>query len=150
MKNGWIVLLLLLAFLSELHPACAGQQRTSSPVARISGDCLSTGELQLSEEQRSAIARIESQYKDRVNRLQNRLMGKRLEMQQGFRDPEINEANLRAKAVEVSDLQRECLQAMLDFQLAVRALLSPDQLRIWCASTEPCLTRWSGKPQCTY
>jgi Spy/CpxP family protein refolding chaperone len=146
MKSRCILLCLLLLVLVPTVISAQGRHQMSKGVSRFPGDCLSIAGLELTKEQRTAIQRIENQYGHQINHLQNKLMRKRLETQQVFRDPQADEGMIRAKAAEVSDLQSQCRQMMLDYQLAVRALLSPEQLRLWCASMEPCFTTWSGKP----
>ena len=147
MKNRCIVLCLLILVFVPTIVCAQGRRHMSRGFHGSQRDCLSTADLELTNEQRGAIKIIEGRYGDQINQLQNRLMGKRLEIQQAFRDPRADEGTIRAKAVEISDLQNQCRQMMLDYQLAVRALLSPVQLRSWCgASMEPCFMRGRGRP----
>lgn len=146
MKNIYSLLCLLLLVLAPITVAAQGRHQVSEGVSRSPLGCPSMTDLKLTAEQRTTMQEIEGQYGDRINYLQNRLMVKRLEIQQVLRDPQADEGMIRAKAMEVSDLQNQCRQVMLDYQLAVRALLFPEQLRIWCASMEPCFSKWGGKP----
>ncbi len=146
MRNFYPLLCLLLLVLAPSAVSAQGQHQMPEGVARSPRGCSTMRGLELTTEQRTTVQRIESKYGDRIDHLQNRLMAKRLEIQQAFRDPQADEEMIRAKAMEVADLQNQCRQVMLDYQLAVRALLSPEQLQTWCASMEPCLTRLGGKP----
>lgn len=145
MKRIYPLLLMLLLFAPQAVLAQGGN-RGQECLSRSPRSCLSVTDLGLTAEQRTAVRKIESRYGEQINQLQNKLITKRLEVQQVFRDPQVDEEKIRARAMEVSDLQNQCRQAMLDYQLALRALLSPEQLRTWCASMEPCLMKWGGKP----
>jgi Spy/CpxP family protein refolding chaperone len=101
----------------------------------------------LTDEQRVALAHIEQVYGSQMNQLQGKLMGKRLELQVLFGDPRADETIIRAKAGELFELYRECQQAKVDYQLAVRGILTPEQLRAWCSSREGCVARgWMREP----
>jgi len=145
MKITVSFLCLLLLVLAPTVLLAQGRQQMSKGALRFAGGCLSTADLELTAEQQTAIQRIENQYRDEVNNLQNRIMGKRLEVQQAFKDPHTEENMIREKAGEIEALQNQCRQTVLNYQLALRALLSPEQLRLWCAPMEPCSSKWGGK-----
>jgi hypothetical protein len=71
-----------------------------------------------------------------------------------FRDfPEIKgafrnmDSTIRTRAKEVFELQRECHQTKFDYQMAVRGILTPEQLLAWCSSREGCVARgWMREP----
>jgi Spy/CpxP family protein refolding chaperone len=145
MKITDFFLCLLLLVLAPTALWAQDRHQMSKKSPHFIGTCLSTADLELTAEQRTAIQKNESQYGDKINHLQNRIMGKRLEVQQVFKDPHADESMIREKAREVEDLQNQCRQMMLDYQLALRAVLSPEQLRLWCAPMEPCSMKWGGK-----
>ncbi len=147
MKITVFFLCLLLLPLPPTAVLAQGRQQISKGAPRFGGGCLSTADLELTAEQQTSIQKVENQYRDAISNLQNRIMGKRLEVQQAFKDPHIDETLIREKARDVEALQNQCRQMMLDYQLALRALLSPEQLRLWCAPIEPCSLKWGGKPQ---
>ncbi|MFZ2445044.1 MAG: periplasmic heavy metal sensor [Syntrophobacteraceae bacterium] len=146
MKNVFSFLCLLFLVLAHTAVSAQGRHQMREGVSNSPRGCLSMPDLELTIEQRAAVQRIEGRYGDQINHLQSRLLAKRLEVQQVFRDPKADEEVIRAKAMEISDLQNQCRQVMLDYQLEVRVLLSPEQLRTWCASMGPCFTKWGGKP----
>jgi Spy/CpxP family protein refolding chaperone len=101
----------------------------------------------VTEDQRAALARIEQAYGSQMNQLQGKLMGKRLELQVLFGDPRADETTIRAKAGELFELYRECQQTRVNYQLAVRGILTPEQLSAWCSSREGCMARgWMREP----
>ena len=145
MKHAGFFLCLLLLVLAPTAVSAQGRHQMSKSTPRFFSGCLSTADLELTAEQRTAIQKIENQYGDEINNLQNRIMGKRLEVQQVFKEPQADESMIREKAKEVEVLQNQCRQIMLDYQLALRALLSPEQLLLWCAPMEPSSLKWEGK-----
>jgi Spy/CpxP family protein refolding chaperone len=88
--------------------------------------------LDLSEAQRQAIQKVDANYRDRVLRRWEDLTVKRHELQAALRDSEASESAIRAKSVELSELQNDIHQKMLEYQLEIRKILSPDQIRRWC------------------
>lgn len=145
MKKTGFLLCLLLLLLAPTAVSAQGRHQMLKNSPPFSSGCLSTADLGLTAEQRTAIQKIENQYGDEINLLQNRIMGKRLEVQQVFKDPHADDGMIREKAREVEDLQNQCRKMMLDYQLALRALLSPEQLRLWCAPMEPCSFKGGGR-----
>lgn len=101
--------------------------------ACIPSSGVSIERLGLTDEQRGAVDKIEKAYDDEIDFLQGKLMSKRLELQSLFSNPEIDEDQIRGRAREVFDLQDECRRMAVDYRLEVRRLLTPEQLRNWCA-----------------
>jgi len=99
---------------------------------------ISLERLDLTEEQRAAVERIEKAYNDQIIGLQGRLMSKRLELQAVLRDPEADEHTIRARAREVFDLQDECRHMAMDYYFEIRGVLTSQQLGNWCTPTDWC------------
>ena len=120
--------------------AQTGRQRPASA-------CVPLESLGLSEEQRNSIERIERHYTDQIFGLRSELMGKRFELQSVFRNPHADEQQVHARAREVMEIHNKCQTMMVDYQMEIRAVLSPEQLRLWCASTDSCYIKgWSKEP----
>jgi Spy/CpxP family protein refolding chaperone len=131
------IILLLVSF------ACAVSAQGRHPGSGMSSSCLPRGSislerLDLTEEQRQAVRKIEKAYEDQINGLQGRLMSKRLELQSVFRDPEADEQTIRARAREVFDLQNECRHMAMDYLVEIRGVLTPEQLRRWGSPVDGC------------
>jgi len=142
--TGALLLLVVLptAVTARRGPPGPGYQAGGAP-----SDSVPTGMPELTEGQRTALRGIELAYGDRIHELRGRLMGKRLELQVLFNNPQADESAIRARAREVFELQRECHQTKFDYQLAVRGILSPEQLRAWCSSREGCMAKgWMREP----
>lgn len=147
MKDTVVFLLATLLLFAATEAYGQAPRRMLQGGACLHRDCLPIQGLRLSDEQRQAIQDIELAYSDRMNGIQNRLLGKRLELQTVFADPGADEESIRSKALEVSQLDAQYWEIMLEYQLAIRARLTPEQLRAWCASAESCLTKGgTGKP----
>jgi Spy/CpxP family protein refolding chaperone len=139
-----------LLLLVVLPTAVAARRSSPGPGYQTGGapsDSIPPGMPELTEEQRAALAGIERAYGDRIHELRGKLMGKRLELQALFTNPKADESAIRARAREVFELQRECHQTKFDYQMAVRGILSPEQLRAWCSSGKGCMARgWMREP----
>jgi len=106
--------------------------------------CFSVEDLDLTREQRTSTRQIDRHYREKIAATQKKLMIKRLELQEAFSDPGSDERLIRAKAKEVSDLSDEVRETMLDYQLAVRGQLTPEQLRNWCSAVRSCISGGRG------
>lgn len=130
-----------------LLPAVLAAQmrhRGSMKASCLSYDGMPFENLDLDGEQREAIEKIDKAYNEEKTVLQGDLMRKRMELQAVFRNPQANEEKIRAVAREISRLQDQCLAAMIEHQLNVRALLRKEQLRQWCI-LEPSFVRGMGR-----
>jgi Spy/CpxP family protein refolding chaperone len=98
--------------------------------------CSPVEALELSEAQRHAVQKLDAQFRVRILRRWEELTVKRHEIQALLRDPEAEQPLIRAKSAEMIALQNDIHQRMLDYQLEMRSILQPDQIRRWCAWTE--------------
>jgi Spy/CpxP family protein refolding chaperone len=94
--------------------------------------CVTFDDLGLSEAQRMAIKKVEVQYMDKVFSLRNRFMIKRLELRGLLRDPNAAEKAIREKAKEFGALQGALQEKIIDYQIEIRAILTAEQVRLWC------------------
>jgi Spy/CpxP family protein refolding chaperone len=98
--------------------------------------CSPVEALELSEAQRQAVQRLDSQFRARILCRWEELTVKRHEIQELLRNPAAEQTLIRAKAAEMVALQNDIYQQMLDYQLETRSILQPDQIRRWCAWTD--------------
>lgn len=99
---------------------------------RLSPDCSTLERLDLSSSQKEAILRIDSQYKGQILDRRNTLMLKRLELQGMLRDPHAGKDAIQARAREMGDAREEIHQKLIDYQVRIREILTPEQIRRWC------------------
>ncbi|MCK8603674.1 Spy/CpxP family protein refolding chaperone [Desulfoferrobacter suflitae] len=95
--------------------------------------------LDLSSEQLALAHKFGQAYDEQIAILQGKLMSKRLELQSVFRNPQADAGVIRAKAREVFDLEKQCLNLAIDYQIQIRGILTAEQLRNWCTPNEWCL-----------
>jgi len=60
------------------------------------------------------------------------MMIRHLELQGLLRDPNATGRVIREKSREIGELQAEIREKMVDYQIEIRSLLTPDQMRQWC------------------
>ncbi len=139
------MLFLCMAALPSALLAQTGRQKTASSC--LLPACIPVESLGLSEAQRSRIERTDKYYNDQIFGLRSELMNKRFELQSVFRNPQADEQQVRVRAREVMDLHNRCQAMMIDYQMEIRSVLTPEQLRLWCASTDSCFIKgWSKEP----
>ncbi|HPL62705.1 MAG TPA: Spy/CpxP family protein refolding chaperone [Syntrophales bacterium] len=86
-------------------------------------------ELNLSEDQSAAIKKIKSGYLKRSIRLQADLAAKQHEFKSLIADPAASEESIRTRGREIENLSVQITREMLSFELEVRRILTPEQLR---------------------
>jgi Spy/CpxP family protein refolding chaperone len=146
-KLGLIGALLLVLVLPTAVAARRGPPGSGNQAGGGFSESIATVPPDLTEEQRAALAGIERAYGEQLNKLRRKLMSKRLELQVLFNNPRADESTIRSRAKEVFELQGECHQTKFDYQMAVRSLLTPEQLKAWCSSREGCLAKgWMREP----
>jgi len=142
-KNVTLAAVFLLLVLAPASAFAQGWNKGAGGSSCVSRDYVSVEDLRLGKEQRATIERIEKDYSGRIESLRGKLMTKRLELQSLFRNPRADVQTIRARAREVIDLQSACQQLSVDYQIEVRALLTPEQIGKWYTPTESCLpTGW--------
>lgn len=131
-KTGFAIAIAVAALLSPL-PGLAQQGPTGQRgPGRGWGRCAGPEDLGLSAEQRRAVAKAEEASGDSIRTLRNQWTSKRLELQELLADSKAGEDAIRAKAKELTAVQADLQRALLEYQLRVRAVLTPDQLGRWC------------------
>ncbi len=88
--------------------------------------------LGLSKNQLEAVRKVEAIYREPIFRLRKAMMFKHIELRDILQDPQSSEEAIRSKAREIENLQKKVRQNMIDYQIAVRRILTPDQISRWC------------------
>lgn len=96
------------------------------------GECATLETLMLSSDQRKAVARIESQYRDRILAYRQDLMIKRLALRDLLRNVQTSEAYIRKKSEDLEEAWRLLHREMISYQLEIRKILTPEQAKQWC------------------
>ena len=113
-------------------------------------ECSTLEKLDLSTAQREAIRRMDDHHKGEILERRNTLMLKRLELQGLLRDPYAGKDAIQTKAREMGDVREALQQEMIDYQIQIREILTPEQIRRWCTMMgEPSSQGgWKGDSWC--
>lgn len=93
-------------------------------------------DLNLSEEQTASIRRIKNAYVNRMVQKKTELAGKQIEFKQLVSDPNSSEEAIRAKGREIEYINGQIIRDMISYEVEIRRILTPEQLRLWCRSLE--------------
>jgi Spy/CpxP family protein refolding chaperone len=124
----------LFIFLLILRVPLAGAQR---PLQRGMGRghghpswCL-PDDLQLTAGQMEKLKSIESSYLHDIAPLRNELLNKRYELRRLIEDPTSKADDIRAKQEQAFALETQIQEKVIEYQLKVREVLSPEQFKVW-------------------
>jgi Spy/CpxP family protein refolding chaperone len=88
-------------------------------------------DLRLTAEQMEELKSIEGSYLNDITPLRNELLNKRYELRRLFLDPTSKADDIRAKQGEAFVLETQIQEKVIDYQLKVREVLTPDQFKVW-------------------
>lgn len=99
--------------------------------------CLPLEALGLSEVQKQQVDEVNSNYTVLLVRMRQELFLKRLEIEGFMRDPSTTEEAIKEKSVQLMEAQRAFHEKMIEYQLRLRGLLTPEQVGKWCTFMGP-------------
>ena len=132
MKTRFFIVLFV--FLLILRVPLAGAQWT---VQRGMGSgqghppCWLPDDLQLTAEQMEKLRLIQRSYLNDLTPLRNDFLNKRYELRRLISDPTSNADDIRAKQEEALALETQIQEKVIDYQLKVREILTPEQFKLW-------------------
>jgi Spy/CpxP family protein refolding chaperone len=108
--------------------------------------CTPLETLDLSDVQRASIQKIEERYWNEIVTSREKMMIRHFDLQGLIRDPNASVEAIREKSQGLGDLQMVIREKMIDYQIEIRAVLTPDQMRRWCTLIgEPSFKKgWRG------
>jgi len=112
------------------------EEKKDNNSAPESKECIPLSKMELSLGQAESIEAIRSSYRRRILQLRSNLMVKRIEIRSLLNDPETGKERVLAKAGEIEDLNRAFDRVVLNYQLEIRRVLSPEQIKVWCTRGE--------------
>jgi Spy/CpxP family protein refolding chaperone len=98
---------------------------------------VSLSELSLSEAQNTSIEQINAGYRERIIQLRSEVMVNQIELKSQLRDPEVQETKIEAMARDIRIMHVKLQKMMIDYQLEIRRILTPDQIRLWRTLENP-------------
>jgi Spy/CpxP family protein refolding chaperone len=130
----------LLILVLSAGPVCAQAQGQDSPA--VSGRVeMSLKTLKLTDEQMKAARQIKANYTKRLLKLRSDIIAKRIEFRNLIRDPSASEEILRAKGKEIEAIDVQLIREMIDFEIEMRKILTPEQVQLWCNYMDPSSVR---------
>ena len=93
--------------------------------------CWLPDDLQLTTEQKEKLISIQGSYLSDISSLRNDLLNKRYELRRLMSDPTSKVDDIRAKQEEAFELETQIQEKVIDYQLMVREILTPEQFRLW-------------------
>lgn len=132
-------LCLLFLFISA-GPVCAQAQGQDSQGMSGRAD-MSLRALKLTDEQMKAARQIKANYTKRLLKLRSDIIARRLEFRNLIRDPSATEEAIRAKGKEIEAMDVQLVREMIDFEIEMRKILTPEQVQLWCNYMDPSSVR---------
>ena len=93
-------------------------------------------DLQLTAEQMEKLKSIQRSYLDDISSLRNDLLNKRYELRRLILDPTSKADEIRAKQEEAFVLETQIQEKVIDYQLKVREILTPQQFKVWISRSK--------------
>jgi len=85
----------------------------------------------MTPEQTERLKSIQSSYLSDIRRLRNDLANKRYQLRKLMADPASRPYDVRKKQEEVFRLEAQIQEKMVDYQLRVKEILTPQQFKRW-------------------
>jgi Spy/CpxP family protein refolding chaperone len=98
--------------------------------------CRSLDELYLDNKQKAAVLEISGPCRDHLLRIRAELIGKHTELKRMIRDPSITEEEIEEAWNEADHLNASMRRELKCYTLQIRRILTPEQIREWCAHVE--------------
>lgn len=103
---------------------------------RGEGPCWRASALDLSQEQRKTLELIQQVFFREAQLLRAQLFTRRLELRELLISPAAKVESIRAKNLEIIELQSKQEERTVEYLTKVRNLLTPEQLKGWCPEQE--------------
>ncbi len=133
MKFGAIFFFLLTLFLLVSSLGWAQWVQPLIPEGRSQGEprSLLPKDLNLTDKQIEQMGSTQDQYLRDMTALRNELLNKRYELRRLLSDPKSKASKIRSKQKEVFALESQIQERILDYQLQMRDILTPQQFELW-------------------
>jgi Spy/CpxP family protein refolding chaperone len=98
--------------------------------------CWLPDDLHLTPEQVEKLQSVQGIYLNDIRSLRNDLLNKRYELRRLMSDPASKGDDIRVKQEEVFVLEAQIQEMVIDYQLKVREILTPEQFRLWISRNQ--------------
>jgi len=141
-KNLVIVMILVLfCFSAGLFAQEQIQEKRNDYKKTDGKDGIPLASMTLTEKQNETIGEISTSYSNKILQLRSELIAKQIELKSLLRNPETSEKKIRAMASEIRILNDQRQEMMVNYQLEIRKILTPEQIRSWCTLENPPVKR---------
>lgn len=130
MKIG-IAIFLCLFFFVWYPPQGRAQQLIRGGWGRGGPSFCLVQDLRLTQQQIDRMRTIQRRYLEEIRALRNDLLNKRYDLERLLSDPQVKPSEIKAKQREVFLLENQIQERLLDYQLKVRDILTPQQFEAW-------------------
>lgn len=117
----------------------AGEKKDYPKLGNREGIPLS--EMILSEDQNEKIEQIGANYGDQMLELRSKITVKQIELKSLLRDPNASEEKILSIAHDIQTLMVEVQKMMINYQLDIRKVLTPEQIKTWYTLENPSAKR---------
>jgi Spy/CpxP family protein refolding chaperone len=94
-------------------------------------------EMNLTEDQSRKIEDIGGNYGEQILKLRSRLTVKQIELKSLLRDPKARQDKILSIAQDIRVLTVQIQKKMIQYQLDIRKVLTPEQIKTWCTLENP-------------
>src|SRR4030042_4636191 len=98
--------------------------------------CLKASDLHLPPNQEKILHSINLTYLSETRPLRTEIFSKQLELREFFTNPTVKIEAIRAKNMEILELQSKLEGKTIEYLIKVRNLLTQEQLKMWCPEQE--------------
>lgn len=139
MKKNLVIMMILVLFCfsAGLFAQEQIQEERNDYKKRNSKDGIPLTSMTLTEKQNKTIDEISTSYSNKILQLRSELIVKQIEIKDLLRDPETGEEKILAMAREIRILNDQRQEMMINYQLEIRKILTPEQIRSWCTLENP-------------
>ncbi len=132
MKNHFLFIFIVALFILP-YPSVWAQWPVQRGIGGRHGHppCWLPEDLHMTAEQMEMLKSIQGAYLNDITSLRNDLLNKRYELKRLILDPTSKADDIRAKQQEAFVLDTQIQEKLIDYQLKVREILTPQQFRLW-------------------
>jgi Spy/CpxP family protein refolding chaperone len=136
MKSKILIFIFWILLIGTTSPSFSQPPEMGMRMRRGEAPCWRASDFELSQEQRKNLELIQQAYFREAQLLRAQLFTRRLELRELLVAPTIKIEAIRAKNLEIIELQSKEEERSVEYLVKVRNLLTPEQLQKWCPEQE--------------
>jgi Spy/CpxP family protein refolding chaperone len=137
-KSAMLVMIILFLCVAVSLPAQEQILAEGAGAERpVNKEGIPLSKMALTDDQRSKIDDIGGAYGDQILDLRSRLTVKQIELKSLLRDPKAREDRILSTARDIRRLTVQIQKKMIQYQLDIRKVLTPEQIKTWSTLENP-------------